>query len=290
MIAHIGEPKSTHRSLISAVEDLRSDAQELGVEHQVVEMIFHANVGSIEDAVRLADAVRNRTGEVRDAFRMLSHYGAIVDVYRIGDRFSDAIVVAKDAIRASREQHSEHFEFSALSRLATVLLETGQFEEGSRIYDQLRKMERRVDEPMLRLGLDAFGARLATMAGHFDEARVLARRHHDGLGAATYATVAWRRISTTLLAEVHLRSDPSPLESGIFEELICVHDATKHLPLHDRTAGVLFVAHERAQDEAAASRMRAEYIAGHRRSVSSWESSMSRLGLAQLSASICDSP
>jgi hypothetical protein len=278
VLAQIASTAADHTIYWDAVQDIRRGTAGESIAFLVLQMIYRADTGDIEEAVAIANNLRLRVAEIPDHFEQLSVLTAISDTYRIGDQVVGATEVARIAMDTALAIGSEHFECTSLVRLAALQLDAGMLELAQESYArlQLRQVDR--NDEISNLSTEVLAARLAIADGRYAEALALAVQHWNRARAGGIRSLWSVRSSTVLMAEVLLRSNSEPLDDDLIAQLLSVHTATCGFPLHDRTAAVTFVALSRSGRSAEARATLMEYRNYHRRSVTPWAVASTRLG------------
>jgi ATP/maltotriose-dependent transcriptional regulator MalT len=267
-----------HAAFWNAVSDIREGPERECLILAVLAMIYQADVGSIPEALRIADELRQRVGETRDEFERLSLLTAIGDAYRIGDRHADAMELARQGLDVARATGSEHFEYTALVRIASLQIDAGYLDEAGEVYAILREMRMSANHEVYDISTDVFAGRLALAAGRVDDARTIAaeqwRRMHEGNDRSLWSL----RSAAVLMMELHLHTNEGDLDEALLTELLEIHQATCAFPLHDRTAALIFLALSRSGRPEIGRRVLGDYLALHRRSTTPWSVAARRLG------------
>jgi DNA-binding SARP family transcriptional activator/tetratricopeptide (TPR) repeat protein len=133
-------------------------------------MVFHADYGSIEDAVasarQLVMELRSR-GDVSELFRALCNTGSVC---RVAGLFDEAESLFESALDLARTHCLALAEQRAIPPFAHMALETGRIDRARKLYERLLEIPINASDKFTFVQRQALGVRLALHDGKADEA------------------------------------------------------------------------------------------------------------------------
>ena len=167
-----GDP-NTMREVFQTIEDLSTDPCVTEATKLQARMVFHTNLGNLDEAVLAARALVNTQqskGDIGELFRALCNAGVTC---RVGGLFSDASSFFSSALTVASKHNLQAAEQRAIPLAANMALEIGNIDDARRLYERLCRIPLDPTDRFAFLERQALAERLALCDGRTHEAREL---------------------------------------------------------------------------------------------------------------------